>query len=294
MSIIKHCINLSKNEFNPDVIIESGQVFRMFKDADGYHAYSGNKAIAFRPMHTSDGKDWWEFQCSKEDWVSFWSDYFDLTTDYARFNRIIEHSNDEFLKNALNSASGMRILHQDLWETIITFIISQQNNIPKIKKTVEKLCFNYGNILSYPCGFNKTKTFYTFPTAEKIANLRLEELQDGSYLGYRAKYILELARAVQKGRVDLTEIVSLNYTDALRELQTIKGIGPKVANCITLYGLHHMESYPVDVWMKRIIEEDYSEYTEKEYLKYINGHYRGFQGYVQQLQFFYKRKMKNM
>lgn len=294
MSIIKHCINLSKSEFNPDVIIESGQVFRMFKDADGYHAYSGNKAIAFRPIHASDGKDWWEFQCSKEDWVSFWSDYFDLTTDYVRFNRIIEHSNDEFLKNALNSASGMRILHQDLWETIITFIISQQNNIPKIKKTVEKLCFNYGNILSYPCGFSKTKTFYTFPTAEKIANLRLEELQDGSYLGYRAKYILELARAVQKGRVDLTEIVSLNYTDALRELQTIKGIGPKVANCIALYGLHHMESYPVDVWMKRIIEEDYSEYTEKEYLKYINGHYRGFQGYVQQLQFFYKRKMKNM
>lgn len=288
----RRLLTFSKSEFNPDIIIESGQVFRMNKlSAWGYSAFSGDKAIFFRKFSATPQTYTWEFQCSSQDWNQFWLHYFDFNRSYSKYNQVIMSSSDEFLKSALKSAEGMRILHQDLWETMVSFIISQQNNIPKIQKTINQLCFNYGHISHFEVGQNSEK-FYTFPTAEQISRLKLEELQGGSLLGYRAKYILELAQAVQKRKFKLDKLINLKYQDALAELQSIKGIGPKVGNCITLYGLHLLESYPIDVWMKRIIEQDYPEFTEQEYLDYINKNYSGFQGYVQQLQFFFKRKMK--
>lgn len=283
-------MNLPREIFNPDIIIQSGQVFRMIKSYEPlrwYYAYSGNKAISFRNTHDYE----WNFYVpSYEDW-DFWQDYFDLGTLYSTYNDIINKSKDKFLQNALSYAVGMRILKQDLWETMITFIISQQNNIPKITKTVNILCEKFGEAKTFQADTVGTmKLYYTFPTAEQIANLSLSTLQTDTMLGYRAKYILTLAQDIKNGKFKVEELYNLRYAEAITKLKTIYGVGDKVANCITLYGLHLMESYPIDTWMQKIIEQDYPQYrTAEKYLEYINSKYEGFQGYVQQLQFIFKR-----
>lgn len=276
------------NSFNPEVIMKSGQVFRMIKDEENfrYYAYSGDKAISFRNTHG----DFWNFYTSLNDWESFWIEYFDLPTNYSKFNTKIRKSKDKFLQNSLLLSSGMRILKQDLWETLISFIISQQNSIPKITKTINILCERFGTLDYFQTDSVGTlKNYYKFPTPGQISILSLSELQSGTMLGYRAEYILKIAQDVQNERFELNKLYSLNCEDAIKKLQTIKGVGPKVANCVSLYGLHLMESYPIDTWMEKIISEDYSQYSSKDYMKYINSKYTGFQGYIQQIQFYFKR-----
>ncbi len=273
--------SLSAEEFDPEVIMNSGQVFRMSKetkDIDGmpdtYYAGSGDNDVYF---YLNKEKDTWDFVCDESQW-DFWQSYFDFDTDYVKYNNIIRKSDDIFLKDALKDSFGMRILRQDLWEVTISYIISQNNRIPKIKKSIQILCDRYSDGVH-------------FPKAEVLASIPEAELQNGTQLGYRAPYISEISKAVCNGDVDIKRISQMSYEEAYESLLKIKGIGPKVANCIMLYGFHFMESYPIDTWMKKIISEDYSAYSKDEYLKYVNEFYDGFQGYVQQLQFYHKRNL---
>ncbi len=273
---------LTPEEFNPEVIMNSGQVFRMkreTKGADGmpdtYSACSGDNDIYF---YLNTEKDTWDFVCDENQW-DFWQRYFDFDTDYVAFNNEIRKYEDKFLKDALKDSFGMRILKQDLWEVFISYVISQNNNIPKIKKSIQILCDRYSDGIH-------------FPKAETLAYIPEAELMDGTALGYRADYIIGISKKVVAGELDIEKISKLPYEEAYSKLLEIKGIGPKVANCIMLYGFHFMESYPIDTWMKKIITEDYSEYTKEKYLEYINKTYAGYQGYVQQLQFYHKRKKK--
>lgn len=270
---------LTAEEFNPEIIMNSGQVFRMkreTKGADGmpdtYSACSGDNDIYF---YLNKEKDSWDFACEENQW-GFWQKYFDFDTDYVKYNELIRKSSDKFLKEALMDSFGMRILRQDLWEVFISYVISQNNNIPKIKKSIQCLCDRYSDGIH-------------FPKPEVLAYIPEAELMDGTALGYRADYIIGISKQVVEGSLDIKAISQLPYQDAMAALLKIKGIGPKVANCIMLYGFHFMESYPIDTWMKKIITEDYSSYSKDEYLKYINESYAGFQGYVQQLQFYHKR-----
>jgi len=271
--------NLTAEEFNPEIIMNSGQVFRMkreTKGADGmpdtYSACSGDNDVYFYP---NKDEDVWEFVCEENQW-DFWQRYFDFETDYVKYNELIRGGNDKFLKESLMDAFGMRILRQDLWEVFISYVISQNNNIPKIKKSIQVLCDRYSDGIHFP----KPGTLAFIPEAE---------LMDGTALGYRADYIIGISKQVVEGKLDILKISQMSYADAYGALLKIKGIGPKVANCIMLYGFHFMESYPIDTWMKKIITEDYSNYNKNDYLEYINGSYSGFQGYVQQLQFYHKR-----
>lgn len=271
--------NLTAEEFNPEIIMNSGQVFRMkreTKGADGmpdtYSACSGDNDIYF---YLNKDEDVWEFVCEENQW-DFWQRYFDFETDYVKYNELIRGGNDKFLKESLMDAFGMRILRQDLWEVFISYVISQNNNIPKIKKSIQILCDRYSDGIHFP----KPETLAFIPEAE---------LMDGTALGYRADYIIGISKQVVEGKLDILKISQMSYADAYGALLKIKGIGPKVANCIMLYGFHFMESYPIDTWMKKIIAEDYSNYNKNDYLEYINGSYSGFQGYVQQLQFYHKR-----
>lgn len=271
--------NLTAEEFNPEIIMNSGQVFRMkreTKGADGmpdiYSACSGDNDIYF---YLNKDEDVWEFVCEENQW-DFWQRYFDFETDYVKYNELIRGGNDKFLKESLMDAFGMRILRQDLWEVFISYVISQNNNIPKIKKSIQILCDRYSDGIHFP----KPETLAFIPEAE---------LMDGTALGYRADYIIGISKQVVEGKLDILKISQMSYADAYGALLKIKGIGPKVANCIMLYGFHFMESYPIDTWMKKIITEDYSNYNKNDYLEYINGSYSGFQGYVQQLQFYHKR-----
>ena len=273
---------LTPEQFNPDVILNSGQVFRMkreTKGADGmpdtYSASSGDNEVIF---YLNTEKDAWDFVCQESQW-DFWQNYFDFETDYISYNNIIRQSNDKFLKDSLKDSFGMRILRQDLWEVFISYVISQNNNIPKIKKSIQVLCDRYSDGVH-------------FPKPEVLAFVPEAELMDGTALGYRADYIIGISRAITEGRLNIEAISKLPYQEAYNSLIAIKGIGPKVANCIMLYGFHFMESYPIDTWMKKIIKEDYSTYNQADYLNYINESYSGFQGYVQQLQFYHKRQLK--
>ena len=271
---------LSVEEFNPEVIMNSGQVFRMGimseETADSprtYSAFSGDNDIYF---YLNRDTDTWDFVCDESQWA-FWQQYFDFDTDYSAFNRAVLASSDSFLKDSLYDAFGMRILRQDLWEVFISYVISQNNNIPKIKRSINILCDRYSDGIH-------------FPNAETLASLSEAELMNGTALGYRADYIIGISQKVLTGQLDIEAISKLPYDKAMDSLLKIKGIGPKVANCIMLYGFHFMESYPIDTWMKKIISEDYSQYTKDSYMSYINGSYSGFEGYIQQLQFYHKRK----
>ena len=268
--------------FNPEVIMNSGQVFRMTKENNRYIAITGSKAVVFQPLENNI----WEFTVESKKEQKYWNHYFDFSTNYTLINDKIESSKDSFLQESLSYSQGMIILNQDLWETIVSFIISQQNNIPKIRKTINILCAKFGE--KHHLG---ELEYYSFPSSTKFANLSLENLRDGTMLGYRAEYILKLANDIENNEFSLKKLTTLDYKHSLEYLMKVRGIGPKVANCICLYGLHKLESCPIDTWMNKIITEDYHMNTQ-DYLKYVNENFSGYQGYIQQLQFYYKRFYK--
>ena len=173
---------------------------------------------------------------------------------------------------------GIRILRQDSWEALCSFIISQCNNISRIKGIVERLCENFGDPISVG-----DKVYYTFPSAERLATLEPEKLAC-SRSGYRAEYIICAARAVVGGEIDLEALKKCDYKQAIKALRSIRGVGEKVANCVVLFGLWHMEAFPIDVWMKRALKENFPPDFEPETL----GEYAGL---AQQYIFYYARNM---
>ena len=209
---------------------------------------------------------------SKEDFENIWRDYFDLERDY---NQIIENiSSNEILKNASAFGKGIRILNQEPWETLCSFIISQNNNIKRIKGIIDRLCTSFGEDIG---------GYYTFPSAEKLASLSLSNLEV-LRAGFRAKYILDAATKVANGNVRLYDLKNLPYEEAKEELMKIKGVGPKVADCALLFSHKHITAFPKDVWIKRAMQKLFDGELPKEALPYA--------GIVQQYIFFYARETK--
>ena len=233
------------DNFDIGQIANSGQCFRMNPHPNKPNIYiliAHNKRIEIEQRHNSN------IVCfhgvTEQEFKSIWFDYFDLITDYSRIIGSIDKA-DEYLIAAVNSGSGIRILHQDLWEVMVSFIISQNNNIPRIKNSIEKLCET--------CGTRKVtrenECYYCFPTPEQLlieANLK------PARLGYRERYLLKLANDIVSGKIILSEI------QTKEQLLKICGIGEKVANCIMLFGLHDLTGFPIDVWMKRVIDLHYN------------------------------------
>jgi len=184
------------------------------------------------------------FNTSKDDFDLIWAKYFDLERDYKK---IVESYTEESLITACNTHPGIRILKQDEWEAICSFIISANNNIPRIKGIIERLCENFGE---------KIEGGYTFPSPEKLAVLEVEDLAV-IRAGFRAKYIIDAARKITSGEVDLEKVKTMDFESAKSELLKIKGVGEKVAQCALLYGFGRIEAFPVDVWVKRILSELY-------------------------------------
>lgn len=247
-------------------IADSGQCFRIDEYEDNeFIAVTGAHAVSIH----QDGDSYW-FRCTEQEFQDVWRPYFDLDTDYAAFQALM--LDDPFLRSAIEAGGGIRILRQDLWETAVTFVISQRNNIPRIRSSVDTLCREFGSSLGKVHGHE----VYTFPTA---AQLRGKFLAAAS-LGYREPYVKELATYSD----DVwQELQSQNDTKAKAILLSMRGVGEKVANCIMLYGLHRMDSYPRDVWMNRMIDDIYHG-------NFDPSKYAGFAGYVQQLQFYYYRQ----
>jgi N-glycosylase/DNA lyase len=180
------------------------------------------------------------------------------------------------MKRATDFGAGIRILRQDKWEALCSFIISQCNNIPRIKKIVETLCSTFGD----PVELNG-KTFYTFPSADRVASLEAEDLAP-LRCGYRAPYIIDAARAVASGELNLEELSRKDFNTALKTLKSLNGVGDKVANCVILFGLCMLNAFPIDVWMKKAIKEHYGDGFDPK----IFGDYAGI---AQQYMFYYAR-----
>lgn len=226
--------------FDLEQTLDCGQAFRWSKD--GSSVWSG---IAFGRYIKlwQDGDNIIIEGTSEQDFNNIWQSYFDLERDYAKI--IKEVSSNPTIKKAAEFSSGIRLLNQQPWEALISFIISQNNNIPRIKGIIDRLCQSFGE---------KISGGYTFPSAEVISKLSLDDLAV-IRSGFRAKYILDAANKVVSGEIDLDELKATDYDTARQKLMTIKGVGPKVADCVLLYGLGHKNAFPRDVWINRALTQ---------------------------------------
>ena len=247
-------------------IADSGQTFRMRPVEEGYFCIAGDRYCI-----TGGGL----IDCPDSD-NGFWNDYFDLDTDYNAFNAAID-PDDAYLCEAADYGKGIRILRQDPWEMLITFIISQRRSIPSIKTCTEALCSKFGAAEDFSQG-----TFMSFPAPEALAAASLDELSSCG-LGYRTEYVSLAARSVSDGSMDLNSLKKMDDAQLLQALMSLRGVGPKVANCISLFGYHRIAAFPIDVWIDRVLKEHYPEGFPFE-------RYDGFAGVMQQYMFYAARK----
>ncbi|MDO4938432.1 MAG: DNA glycosylase [Lachnospiraceae bacterium] len=246
--------------FDIQQIADSGQIFRFNKTDDShYELIAGDKRLVLDENGEPDLSD------------PFWWHYFDMDTDYGKFIESVPPS-DKFLSAAVRCAGGIRILNQDPWEMLISFIVSQRKSIPAIKTSIEKLCERYGS---------RMDGYYAFPTPDELAKADMDGLKACS-LGYRAEYIYECAGRTAAGEYDPWGWQVLNDDDLREKLMSIKGVGIKVANCTMLFGYHRTGAFPVDVWIKRIEDEYYDGAFPVD-------RYPGYAGIIQQYMFYYGR-----
>lgn len=236
--------------------LDCGQSFRWTELEDGFF-----RGTAFGKSVTVklDGTDLYIYNTTKSDFENIWYDYFDFGLDYGEIRRNISKIHP-VLCEAAKYAPGIRILRQEPYEALCTFIISQNNNIKRIKGIVQRFCEIFGDKI----GENE----FAFPTAEKMASLSVDDLAP-LRAGFRNRYLIDAAQKVAGGEVDLERCKTIDYEEARRELMKITGVGVKVADCTLLFGMHRIEAFPVDVWMKRALEKlfpgmcgaDFGEYA---------------------------------
>ena len=255
---------------------ECGQCFRWNSDANGI--YTGVALGHALRLWAENGMVY--ISASPEDVENIWRNYFDLSLDYDKIR--IDLNAGEYLQKCAEFGAGIRILRQEPWEALCSFIISQCNNIPRIKKIVEALCRLAGDsIIDTDTGTEH----FSFPSAEVVAKLEVSDLAP-LRCGYRAPYIINAAKAVSSGILDLNSLKIANCDTALKELKKLDGVGDKVANCMILFGLHIMSAFPVDVWMKRALKENFPKKFDPASL----GEYAGL---AQQYIFFHARSSGN-
>lgn len=275
------------SSFEPKHIFECGQCFRWDEQEDG--SYIGIvkenvinvKKVDNQIVFTSFGED------NLEKLVT---EYFDLNRNYEDIKEKLSKV-DEYLANSIQYGSGIRILNQDLWETIISFIISANNNIPRIKGIINRLSSEYGTKIEW-----NGKEYYTFPTAESLAKATVEDLR-ALGLGFRDVRVYETTKKILEKEVDLNELHKEENTEKVRDtLLTLSGVGPKVADCILLFStLKRFDVFPIDVWVRRVINdlyiknEDEAKVNKKEIEKLAKEKYGALEGIAQQYLFYWKR-----
>lgn len=261
-----------KDDFDPRKIIQSGQCFRATEEKpDTYRFVTQSHVVRL----TDRGENNWEADCPQKEWNEVWRPYFDLDRHYAAVRIAIDPEDQALLRMAETSA-GIRILRQEPWEMLITFIISQRKNIPAIRRSVESLC--------RLCGERIEDDLYTFPTPQALCELSDEQLT-GCSLGYRAPYVHDAAHRVAEGILDLEALKNMEDGALLSALETVRGVGIKVANCVSLFAYGRVDCAPVDVWIARIIECYYN--GRNPFARYEkNG------GIYQQYMFYYAQQTK--
>lgn len=272
------------SDFDIAQIFDCGQCFRFDPDPAG-----GISGVAFGRwvrLEQPRPDTLIIYGAGREDYERVWKRYLSLDEDYGAIKADIAERFAPFdkagiINAAMERGGGIRILRQDPWETLCSFIVSQNNNIPRIKKIIAALSEEYGEKFEYKSGDGESKTFYSFPTAEALARAGEEALY-ALRTGFRAKYIYDAARKVAEGELDLGSIAKLPTSEAAAELMKIKGVGLKVASCVLLFGFGRTEAFPVDVWVRRVLDKYYPDGLDTTAL----GRYAGI---AQQYLFYYER-----
>lgn len=276
-------VMITNEFFNIAKISRSGQCFRIIEiEPDKYEIIAkGKRLIAIQDEAKVI------LLCNKSEYELVWEEYFDLNYSdqdlYSKINDLINKSEDKFLIKCSEYSKGIRILNQNPWEMLISFILSQQNNIPRIRKMIENLCDSV-----FGCDLkNGYIKYLPFPNSRDI--LMLSEYQlDSIKMGYRKKYVVESSKYVNSRIIDLSRVRRLNNTqEIIDNLKEFPGVGDKIANCVALFGYHRLDSFPIDVWIKKVIDLKYggSLILSKDLYKY--------RGVVQQYIYYYSLNHKD-
>lgn len=272
-------------DFHLGQTLECGQCFHFEKiDENEYIVIAMGKFLHI----CQTGSSIIFFQTTMEEYLEIWEDYFDLKRDYGRIKSILLEK-DEKLREAVEEKYGVRILNQDFFEVLISFIISQNKQIPHIKQIVSGLSQNYGK----KAGSWNGKDYYAFPDAQRLSEVTEEEFRECK-AGFRAPYLVDACKRVMSGQITKERLTGLPPEKIKEELLSIKGVGEKVANCVLLFGLSQRSAFPVDVWMERIMRQLYfQEDTKKEQIQqFAREQYGEYGGYAQQYLFYFAREKK--
>ena len=279
----------NQESFNLKHIFECGQCFRWNEEEDG--SWIGVIKDAVIKVRIEDNKVIFTGKVlGNQDFNKIVYDYFDLNTNYTDYKNELSKI-DEYLRESIKFGEGIRILKQDLWETIISFIISANNNIPRIKKIINAISSTYGKKIVF-----EEKEYYLFPTPEELSKATVEDLRKLG-LGFRDKRIYETTRLINENTISLEEIE--NFADTARareELLKLDGVGPKVADCILLFSLKRLDVFPIDVWVRRVMNdlyihnEDEEKVNKKELQCLAEEKFKGLSGIAQQYLFYWKRE----
>lgn len=255
------------DDFSLKKIAKSGQCFRVTEQGGGWWRFiATDKAMFMRKLDDAESPDGAEFgapfgageyetTADADTWAQFWKPYFDMDRNYAAI-RAECFGKSGFVDEAMRFGAGLRVLNQDAWEMLVTFIISQRKSIPAISSAVAALSEMFGEPIHIDCPEGcKRVGLYSFPTPESLASASDEQLKKCS-LGYRVGYVRDAARMVVSGELDLDELAGMQDDDLFCELQRVHGVGKKVANCVCLFGYGRSQMVPVDVWIQRAIDED--------------------------------------
>lgn len=280
-------------DFHPDHIFDCGQCFRWSREGDGsYTGIAGGKIanISFLPEKDGSGR-LTLYNVTEEEYHSFWRTYLDLDRDYGKIKKRLMQ-NDEVMRQAVAYGHGIRLLQQEPWEALLCFILSQNNNIPRIRKCIESLCQNFGVYR----GMYRGKAYYDYPSPETLASLSVEDL-DPCRMGYRAKYLIGSAKKVVSDGIEALQAMAEEQASAEEAFDYIRGfpgVGPKVANCILLFGMGKYESFPVDVWIRKVMEQLYGLKHPKEISAFVQKQFHPYGGFAQQYLFYYIRGVEQL
>lgn len=268
-------------DFNITHILECGQCFRWKKEADkSYTGVIKNGVINVSAKGEGDILFNYVLDGNSKEIIE---NYFDLKRDYRKIKSIIS-VDDENMKKAIDYGYGIRILKQDPWEMLISYIISAANNIPRISKTIENISMAYGKSIEF-----NHKKYYLFPTPEELSKASIKDLRELN-LGFRDKYVYSAVNDVVSGKIKLENINKMEYLEAKKELMKINGVGSKVADCILLFSMDKIEAFPIDTWIKKVMTNLYSTKNNiKDIEKCANERFGNYAGIAQQYLFYYMR-----
>ena len=271
-------------DFDPQHVFDCGQCFRWLKEED--NSYTG--VVQGKVVNVKKENDIIIFDnTNKEDFDNIWFDYFDLGRDYSEIKNELKVM-DEYLEKATEFGKGIRILQQDGWEMLISFIISANNRIPMIQRAINNLSQKYGKFI----GEYRGKKYYAFPTPEELSQASVEEIR-ACQTGFRDKYIKSVVDYVKENNENVLFYRRLNTDECIKELMKFNGVGPKVADCIALFGMQKYDTFPVDVWVKRVMEEFYVEdnLSLPKIRQFALEKFGDSAGFAQQYLFYYAREL---